>query len=122
MHYSLPPPHTPLFTLLVHYSLPPTHTPLFTLQVHYSLSPVVDYLRAAVQTVVDLHCEDVPGDVLVFLMGQACVGMCREDGRGAAERTVRMRPHVPDRGGGGWGTHARLIDLFWEKLILFGHS
>lgn len=37
---------------------------------HYTLQPVPDYLRAAVETCVDIHREDVPGDILVFLTGQ----------------------------------------------------
>jgi ATP-dependent RNA helicase DDX35 len=37
--------------------------------VHYLLQPCADYVQAAVETVVDIHREDVPGDVLVFLTG-----------------------------------------------------
>lgn len=36
---------------------------------HYLLQPCADYVQAAVETVVDIHREDVPGDVLVFLTG-----------------------------------------------------
>jgi ATP-dependent RNA helicase DDX35 len=38
--------------------------------VHYLLEQCSDYVKAAVNTVVELHREDVPGDVLVFLTGQ----------------------------------------------------
>jgi HrpA-like RNA helicase len=37
--------------------------------VHYLLQPTPDYLTAAVEAVVEIHREDVPGDVLVFLTG-----------------------------------------------------
>jgi ATP-dependent RNA helicase DDX35 len=46
---------------------------LLLLQVHYLLEPCSDYVQAAVQTVVDIHREDVPGDVLVFLTGDMSV-------------------------------------------------
>lgn len=40
------------------------------IQIHYLLEPTPDYVTAAVTTVTELHREDVPGDVLVFLTGQ----------------------------------------------------
>ncbi|GBF90487.1 pre-mRNA-splicing factor ATP-dependent RNA helicase-like [Raphidocelis subcapitata] len=52
---------------------------LHPVQIHYLLEPTPDYVRAAVTAVTELHREDVPGDVLVFLTGQdeveAAVGM-----------------------------------------------
>jgi hypothetical protein len=54
---------------------------LLLLQVHYLLEPCSDYVQAAVQTVVDIHREDVPGDVLVFLTG-GCVNAWRIAGQG----------------------------------------
>jgi hypothetical protein len=57
-------------------------------QVHYLLQPCADYVQAAVETVVDIHREDVPGDVLVFLTGDhtiSLVGFWREgEGGGPA--------------------------------------
>lgn len=41
-----------------------------SVQVHYLEEPCSDYVRASVQTVVDIQMEDLPGDVLVFLTGQ----------------------------------------------------
>jgi len=53
-------------------------------QVHYLLEPTSDYIKSAVNTVCELHREDVPGDVLVFLTGQeeveAAVKLLREEG------------------------------------------
>jgi ATP-dependent RNA helicase DDX35 len=39
--------------------------------VHYLASPAANYVRAAVETVIDIHKEDLPGDVLVFLTGRS---------------------------------------------------
>lgn len=44
-----------------------------SIQVHYLEAPCSNYLTTAVQAVVDLHKEDLPGDVLIFMPG-ACVG------------------------------------------------
>jgi len=41
-----------------------------TLQVMYTEAPEEDYLDAALLTVMQLHAEEAPGDVLVFLTGQ----------------------------------------------------
>lgn len=45
-------------------------------QVHYLLQPCADYVQTAVETVVDIHREDVPGDVLVFLTGERLMSLC----------------------------------------------
>lgn len=39
-------------------------------QVHYLQEPARDYVLTAVETVLSLHNEDLPGDILVFLTGQ----------------------------------------------------
>ena len=39
-------------------------------QVHYLESPASSYVKAAVQTVQDIHREGLPGDILVFLTGK----------------------------------------------------
>ena len=39
------------------------------LQVHYLEGPASSYVKAAVQTVQDIHREGLPGDILVFLTG-----------------------------------------------------
>ena len=39
--------------------------------------PCSDYVAAAVQCAVDIHCADEPGDILIFLTGQqVCVCVC----------------------------------------------
>jgi ATP-dependent RNA helicase DDX35 len=63
--------------------------------VHYLLEPCSDYVQAAVQTVVDIHREDVPGDVLVFLTGQeeveSAVRMLDEEARRLARSRLQYR-------------------------------
>lgn len=84
----LPPP-------IVHLTLPPlsslavegrTHS----VQVHYLEAPAADYIQAAVETTVNLHKEDLPGDVLLFLTGQ---DECEAGERGGRRKSGR---------GGGW--------------------
>ncbi|KAG7669128.1 hypothetical protein Ndes2437B_g05251 [Nannochloris sp. 'desiccata'] len=41
-----------------------------SVQVHYLAEPTSDYVRAAVEAVVKIHIEDLPGDILIFLTGQ----------------------------------------------------
>ncbi|KXZ50497.1 hypothetical protein GPECTOR_16g672 [Gonium pectorale] len=54
-------------------------------QVHYLEAPAPDYVTAAVEAAVDIHCEDVPGDVLIFLTGQeevqSAVSLLEENAR-----------------------------------------
>ncbi|MEW5312087.1 MAG: hypothetical protein WDW38_003742 [Sanguina aurantia] len=68
-------------------------------QVHYLESPCGDYLRAAVEAAVAIHCEDLPGDVLIFLSGQeeveAAVTMLDEEASRLAKSSgysLRMLP------------------------------
>lgn len=42
----------------------------YPVQIHYLDEPTSDYVRCAVETVVAIHQEDLPGDILVFLTGQ----------------------------------------------------
>lgn len=39
------------------------------MQIHYLERPCSDYVRTAVQTASDIHREDAPGDILIFLTG-----------------------------------------------------
>jgi ATP-dependent RNA helicase DDX35 len=41
-----------------------------SVQVHYLAEPTSDYVRAAVEAAVNIHIEDLPGDILIFLTGQ----------------------------------------------------
>lgn len=64
-------------------------------QVHYLLEPCPDYIKAAVETVVDIHREDVPGDVLLFLTGQeeceAVVKLLDEEARKLARSRLKYK-------------------------------
>lgn len=42
----------------------------FPVDIYFSINPVADYLQASVQTVLDIHKHQPPGDILVFLTGQ----------------------------------------------------
>ena len=43
----------------------------YPVQLMYAPEPQPDYVEAAVTTVLQLHMDAAPGDVLVFLTGQA---------------------------------------------------
>ena len=67
-------------------------------QVHYLLESCSDYVKAAVNTVVELHREDVPGDVLVFLTGQvSSASSTNSSGMGGGA------VYMPVTNSGGWG-------------------
>ncbi|KAI3928200.1 hypothetical protein MKW98_023801 [Papaver atlanticum] len=55
----------------------------FTVQTHYLEEPASDYLQTAVSTILVIHDQEPPGDVLVFLTGQddidAAVQLLTED-------------------------------------------
>lgn len=45
-------------------------------EIFYTPEPERDYLEAAIRTVIQIHmCEEVEGDILLFLTGQE-VGLC----------------------------------------------
>ena len=60
----------------------------YPVQVHYLTEPCPDYVAVAVQTAVDIHREDVPGDILIFLTGQEEV---EEAVRLLSEEAERLR-------------------------------
>lgn len=42
-----------------------------TVEIFYTQHPERDYLEAAIKTVIQIHmCEDIAGDILLFLTGQ----------------------------------------------------
>jgi len=77
---------------------PPSRTPALlsvqgrthAVQVHYLAEPTGDYVRTAVEAAVDIHLEDLPGDILVFLTGQEecerAVSWLQEESRKLATR------------------------------------
>uniref|UniRef100_A0A2L2YGK4 RNA helicase n=1 Tax=Parasteatoda tepidariorum TaxID=114398 RepID=A0A2L2YGK4_PARTP len=42
----------------------------YTVDIHYSSDPVPDYIKSSVDTVMKIHLNEPPGDILVFLTGQ----------------------------------------------------
>ncbi|BDA45458.1 probable ATP-dependent RNA helicase DHX35 [Coccomyxa sp. Obi] len=69
-----------------------------SVQIHYLEKPCSDYVRTAVQTAADIHREDMPGDILIFLTGQQecedCVAMLEEEARKvrAGRAALRLMP------------------------------
>jgi len=47
-------------------------------EIFYTPEPERDYLEAAIRTVIQIHmCEEIAGDVLLFLTGQeVCIQIC----------------------------------------------
>ncbi|KAG2447032.1 hypothetical protein HYH02_008184 [Chlamydomonas schloesseri] len=66
-------------------------------QVHYLQQPAADYVTAAVSAAVDIHCEDLPGDILIFLTGQDEVQTA----------VAQLEEHSRRLGGGGGGGPGR---------------
>lgn len=64
-------------------------------QVHYLEAPASDYIQAAVETAVNIHREDLPGDILIFLTGQdeceAAVKLLDEEGRRLQRSRLKLR-------------------------------
>ena len=51
---------------------------MYPVDVHYLSHAAQDYLKACLETVLQIHMKEPPGDILVFLTGPFCV----EDLRG----------------------------------------
>lgn len=46
----------------------------FPVEIFYTPEPERDYLEAAIRTVIQIHmCEEVAGDILLFLTGQEVI-------------------------------------------------
>lgn len=50
----------------------------FPVKVYYSKTPELDYIEATIDTVVDVHINNPPGDILVFLTGREEIETCCE--------------------------------------------
>lgn len=59
---------------------PVIHIPgkTFPVEVMYAQSPQMDYIEAALDCVMDIHINNDPGDILVFLTGQEEIDSCCE--------------------------------------------
>ncbi|CAG9464413.1 unnamed protein product [Pedinophyceae sp. YPF-701] len=68
---------------------------LYPVQVHYLREPASDFVREAVETVLRIHREGTPGDVLVFLTGQedceAAVSMAIDSARRLHNRVSSLQ-------------------------------
>ena len=42
---------------------------MYPVDVHYLSDPAQDYLKACLETVLQIHMKEPPGDILVFLTG-----------------------------------------------------
>jgi pre-mRNA-splicing factor ATP-dependent RNA helicase DHX15/PRP43 len=56
---------------------------MFPVEVFYSQKPEQDYFNAVIKTVMQIHIEEEPGDILIFLTGeeeieQACTEIRNE--------------------------------------------
>ena len=56
---------------------------MFPVEVFYSQKPEQDYFSAVIKTVMQIHIEEEPGDILIFLTGeeeieQACTEIRNE--------------------------------------------
>ena len=88
---------------------------MFPVEVFYILKPVKDYVHEAVDTVVQIHRLEGPGDILVFLTGEeeietACASIIQHKikKRRVAHGLWEMRVRVSRCGWGGergeeWG-------------------
>lgn len=43
---------------------------MYPVEIFYSAKPETDYLQAAIRTVVQIHQDEAPGDILLFLTGE----------------------------------------------------
>lgn len=50
----------------------------FPVEVLYSQNPQMDYIESALEAVMDIHINESPGDILVFLTGQDEIDSCCE--------------------------------------------
>lgn len=73
--------------------------PLCTLpQVHYLDEPCSDYLAAAVEAALQVHRQELPGDILIFLTGQdecqAAVRLLEEESQKSGHRSGQLSLQV----------------------------
>lgn len=65
------------------------HGRAFPVVVMHAVEPQLDYLEAAITTVLRIHCEEGPGDVLCFLTGQEEI----EDSKRILTERMKMLPN-----------------------------
>ena len=64
---------------------------MYPVDVHYLSDPAQDYLKACLETVLQIHMKEPPGDILVFLTGPCSVTLLEvlEVAAGAGGQTAR---------------------------------
>ena len=50
---------------------------MYPVDVHYLSEPTQDYLKACLETVLQIHMKEPPGDILVFLTGKSLSSLSR---------------------------------------------
>lgn len=65
----------------------------FPVEILYTREPETDYLESAINTVLQIHLTEPPGDILVFLTGQEEIDTSCEI---LYERMKRLGPDVPE--------------------------
>lgn len=50
----------------------------FPVKIYYTKTPELDYIEATIDTVIDVHTNNPPGDILVFLTGREEIETCCE--------------------------------------------
>lgn len=50
----------------------------FPVKIYYTKTPELDYLEATIDTIIDVHSNNPPGDILVFLTGREEIETCCE--------------------------------------------
>ena len=72
----------------------------FPVSVYYSPAPMADYLEAAVTAILQVHTEEPPGDILVFLTGQDDIEAV---GAAVRQRAAALAAHASQDGEGAPG-------------------
>ena len=73
----------------------------FPVSVYYSPAPMADYLEAAVTAILQVHTEEPPGDILVFLTGQDDIEAV---GAAVRQRAAALAAHASQDGEGAPGS------------------
>jgi ATP-dependent RNA helicase DHX8/PRP22 len=84
----------------------------FAVQILYTPEPEEDYLDAAMLTVLQIHAEEAPGDILVFLTGQEEIDSLA---RLLADRAASLPPPSDVRGDAS-APHALLVAPLYAAL------
>ena len=102
----------------------------FPVSVHYTPEPMADYLEATITTILQLHTEESPGDILVFLTGQddieavgtavrqRAAAMAAQSAREAAATAAAIGADVAGGGEGGFAPLSAPAPAFGQLAVL----